>query len=94
MKKPDVVAPGTDIVSCNAGISRRGRYYRNAYIAKSGTSMATPMVAGAAALAFQSDPRMTNESCKQRLQYSATDLGLAWNRQGWGLLNVQKVCAK
>ena len=56
--------------------------------------MATPMVAGAAALAFQSDPRMTNESCKQRLQYSATDLGLAWNRQGWGLLNVQKVCAK
>ena len=91
MRKPDLVAPGTDIYSCNL-FFRKG--YGRPYTAKSGTSMATPMVAGAAALAFQSDPRMTNESCKQRLQYSATDLGLAWNRQGWGLLNVQKVCAK
>ena len=91
VRKPDLVAPGTDIYSCNL-FFRKG--YGRPYTAKSGTSMATPMVAGAAALAFQSDPRMTNESCKQRLQYSATDLGLAWNRQGWGLLNVQKVCAK
>lgn len=66
----------------------RGRY---AYVPKSGTSMATPVVAGAAALAFQKYPRMTNEECKRKLQYTASDLGLPWNRQGWGLLNVERL---
>jgi serine protease AprX len=31
---------------------------------------------------------MTNEECKRKLQYTATDLGLPWNQQGWGMLNV------
>lgn len=88
IRKPDLVAPGTDIVSCNRDY--RGRYGRigTAYVAKSGTSMATPVVSGAAALAFQKYPYMTNEECKQKMQFTATDLGLPWNRQGWGLLNV------
>ncbi|MCI9338099.1 MAG: S8 family peptidase [Lachnospiraceae bacterium] len=88
VRKPDLVAPGTDIYSCNLRFQRGlGR----PYVAKSGTSMATPMVSGAAALAFQKYPGMTNEECKQRLQFSATDLGLAWNRQGWGLLNIGRL---
>ena len=33
-RKPDVVAPGTDIVSCNAFIEKRGWRYRNAYVEK------------------------------------------------------------
>lgn len=91
IRKPDLVAPGTDIVSCNA-------YYRNLtgknkgpYTTKSGTSMATPIVSGAAALVFQKYPDNTNEQCKQRLQFSATDLGLPWNQQGWGMLNVERL---
>ena len=60
-------------------------------MAKSGTSMATPVVSGAAALAFQKFPDITNEECKQKLQFTATDLGLPWNRQGWGLLNVERL---
>ena len=91
VRKPDLVAPGTDIVSCNVNYFKVGGIVRNAYIAKSGTSMATPVVSGAAALAFQRFPRMTNEECRQALQFTATDLGLPWNRQGWGMLNVERL---
>lgn len=91
LRKPDLVAPGTDIISCNVNCFRIGGMVRNAYVAKSGTSMATPIVSGAAALAFQKYPAMDNEECRQRLQFSATDLGLAWNRQGWGMLNVGRL---
>lgn len=81
-RKPDLVAPGTDIMSCDVG---------NAYIAKSGTSMATPIVSGAAALAFQAYPGMSNEECKNRLLFTAEDLKLPWNRQGWGMVNVGRL---
>lgn len=91
IRKPDIVAPGTDIISCSLQFQRRPRRGGNYYMAKSGTSMATPVVSGAAALAFQKYPRMTNEECKRKLQYTATDLGLPWNRQGWGLLNVARL---
>lgn len=94
IRKPDLVAPGTDIISCNANCFAVGRTFRNAYVAKSGTSMATPIVSGAAALAFQQCPAANNEECKRRLQYTATDLGLAWNRQGWGMLNVGRLLGK
>ena len=51
--------------------------------------MATPIVSGAAALAFQKYYDMTKIECKRKLQYTATALGLPWNRQGWGMLNVE-----
>lgn len=91
IRKPDLVAPGTDILSCGMGFERRHGRGAQAYTTKSGTSMATPVVSGAAALAFQKDPNMTNEICKRKLQYTATDLGLPWNQQGWGLLNVERL---
>lgn len=91
LRKPDLVAPGTDIVSCCAGCYRvRGRY-RNPYVMKSGTSMATPIVAAAAALALQRFPQMTKEECKQKLLYTATDLKEPWNQQGWGMVNVKRL---
>lgn len=91
MKKPDLVAPGTDIVSCNAGIERRGRFYRNAYVAKSGTSMATPIISGGAALLLQKFPFYTNDQVKQRLQYTAKDLHEPWNKQGWGMIDIARL---
>ena len=91
IRKPDLVAPGTEIMSCNYHLSQfRGRWL-NAYVAKSGTSMATPIVSAAAALAFEKFPSMTNEECKQKLQYTATDLGAPWNQQGWGMVNVRRL---
>lgn len=91
LRKPDVVAPGTDIVSCNVHIQKLHGKLHNAYIAKSGTSMATPLVAGAAALLLQKYPDMKNEEVKQRITFTATDLGEPWNKQGWGMINVKRM---
>ena len=85
-RKPDIVAPGTDVISCYTKYDM-GR----AYIARSGTSMATPIVAGAAAMLLSRHPQMTGEECRQRLLYTAVDLGLPWNQQGWGMLNVRRL---
>jgi len=88
IRKPDLVAPGTDIVSCNVHYHKLSGKNGNAYIAKSGTSMATPVVSGAAALVLQKYPDSTNEECKKKLQFSATDLGLPWNQQGDNVIIV------
>lgn len=93
-RKPDVVAPGTDIVSCNVrwrGNNRNG--YRDAYTRKSGTSMATPIVSGAAALYLQKYPYMNNEQVKRQMIYCARDVGDTWNKQGWGMLNLEEMCS-
>ena len=91
MKKPDIVAPGTDIVSCNAGVEKKGRFYRNAYIAKSGTSMATPIISGGVALLLQKYPFYSNEQVKQKLLHTAKDLGEPWNKQGWGMIQIDRL---
>ncbi|MDD6491947.1 MAG: S8 family peptidase [Firmicutes bacterium] len=91
MKKPDVVAPGTDIISCNARFEKIGRYYRKAYIVKSGTSMSTPIVSGGLALLLQKYPSLTNEQAKQRLLYTSRDLNEPWSKQGWGMIQIDRL---
>lgn len=91
IRKPDLVAPGTNVISCNAFYGMGYHKQRNPYIAKSGTSMATPIVAGAAALALQKYAAMTNEELKQKITISATDLQEPWNKQGWGMVNVRRL---
>lgn len=82
--KPDIVAPGAGIFSCSSRYRKKDGYYCR----KSGTSMATPMVSGAAALLLCREPWITNVEVKMRLWESAVDLGMEQNRQGWGLLNI------
>lgn len=91
LRKPDIVAPGTDIVSCNGFYPRYHGKKMPAYIKKSGTSMATPIIAGAAALNFSKYPENGNEEFKQKLTLTATDLGEAWNVQGWGMVNIKRL---
>lgn len=91
LKKPDVVAPGTDIISCSSRISFSMGKMKNAYAKKSGTSMATPMVSGACALLLQTNPKLTNEEVKRKLMYSATDLKESWSKQGWGMINIDEM---
>ncbi len=81
LKKPDIVAPGTDIMSCSAGFLQTVRGCRDAYIVKNGTSMSTPLVAGAAALCLQKYPEYSNEQLKRRILWSASDLGESWSKQ-------------
>ena len=81
--KPDIVAPGSNIVSC---ANQSGSYTR-----KSGTSMSTPLVSGAVALLLEKYPEMTNLDVKLRLRERAVDLGLPRNQQGWGLLDVERL---
>ncbi|MEE9553550.1 MAG: S8 family peptidase, partial [candidate division Zixibacteria bacterium] len=81
--KPEVSAPGVSIRST----SKTG-----GYISMSGTSMATPHVAGAAAILRQFNPNATPSQIKQALMYSALDLGSSGedNDYGWGVINIRR----
>lgn len=84
--KPELVAPGTEILSCYS------RWQRGTcYTSKSGTSMAAPAVAGAAALLLESEPELSNVEVKMRLREAAVDLGLAKQRQGWGMPDLRRL---
>lgn len=91
VRKPDLVAPGTEVISCNAGFRKKpmGGVW-NPYLAKSGSSMSVPMVSAAAALLWEKYPFFSNEQIKERILRSAVDLGEAPHKQGWGMVNVRK----
>lgn len=91
IRKPDIVAPGTEIISCNVKCRKNFGGYAYAYTSKSGTSMATPIVSGALALLVQKYPEYTNEMVKRKLQYTAEDLKEPWYMQGWGMVNVKRL---
>ena len=79
--KPEVAAPGTNINSTVLN----GEYQQF-----SGTSMAAPTVAGAAALLLSNNSELTNEELKSLLMANTTDLGEAFNLQGTGVIDVLK----
>ncbi|HEY0003215.1 MAG TPA: S8 family peptidase, partial [Pyrinomonadaceae bacterium] len=99
--KPDIVAPGNKIVEAeaidnylvqqnpalDAGISQAdGR--RMMYL--NGTSMATPVAAGAAALLLQANPSLTPNLIKAILMYTAQPLaGFNMFEQGAGQINIE-----
>ncbi|MEW2176602.1 S8 family serine peptidase [Streptomyces sp. NPDC005406] len=83
--KPELSAPGVDISAANAG--GRGVY---AYQSMSGTSMATPHVAGAAAVVRQAHPDWTAQQIKAALVSSARTGGkvAGADQTGGGVLDV------
>ena len=84
--KPDLVAPGRQIMACMPGAG-------NLYSMKSGTSMSTPLVSGAIALALEKDSLLSNVEIKMMLRDSCDDMGLPRNQQGWGKFNCKKFLA-
>ena len=90
MSKPDIVAPGVQICAAEWGTWLLDRRCKDdAHIAISGTSMATPHVAGVVALMRQALPYATTLDIKSALKNSATPYpGFDENTQGKGLINV------
>lgn len=80
--KPEVLAPGSEILS----LSNRN----NGFVRKSGTSMATPIVAGAIALLLERYPKMKPEEVKLRL-YNTCKRIPSQNERNWGIVVVDKL---
>ncbi len=84
--KPDLTAPGLSI----SGPSNSG----SGYVTKSGTSMASPIIAGAAALLInfleQENLTYTPGTIKAALLEGSRDMGYDVWRQGAGFLNVSR----
>jgi subtilisin family serine protease len=70
--KPDLTAPGVDIVAARATGTTIGAPVGDSYTRLSGTSMATPHAAGAAAILAGQHPGWTAERLKSALMGSAT----------------------
>ncbi|MGQ9459727.1 MAG: S8 family serine peptidase [Candidatus Bathyarchaeaceae archaeon] len=78
---PDVVAPGVGIMSADA-------WNTTGYVSMSGTSMATPHVAGGAALLLQAFANATPNLVASALMASAVDTGYDSYTQGAGRIDV------
>lgn len=79
----DIAAPGAGIVSTAKGD----------YVALSGTSMAAGFVAGAAALLFAAEPRISNAQVRDILLRTATDIGDPGRDQTFGVGFINLVAA-
>ena len=95
--KPDVVAPGYQIVSGRGNNVDPNEYqpynvsqYGLSYTRWSGTSASTPMIAGMIALLAQKHLALTPIKAKAALMSTARDLGNDPMSQGWGLANVSR----
>jgi subtilisin family serine protease len=89
--KPDVTAPGVGIVAALHSDGTIGEEVEPGYTALSGTSMATPHVAGAAALLAQQHPDYTGAQLKALLSASASSHPeLTAFQQGAGRIDVAR----
>jgi thermitase len=80
----EVAAPGVDVLSAKLG---------GGYVRESGTSMATPHAAGAAALEWDAHPRSTASSIRKRLDGLGADAGVPGRDPdfGFGILDLARI---
>lgn len=100
IKKPDIVAPGSNIVSCQPIQTVSPGLYGHTYDmysremlyhSRSGTSMSTPVASGCIALLLQQRPYLSNREVKIQLKKTAVDLGYDHSRQGWGMIRLDRL---
>lgn len=99
--KPDLVAPGANIMSQGYALSPVSELRHKGYGQASGTSMAAPFAAGAAALLKQAHPEWTNDQMFSAMANTADFRGLrnpdgspaGLLDMGSGLLNIERALA-
>ena len=91
-RKPDLVAPGERVISCNASYDPTANPPGDAYREMSGTSMSAPHVSGAIAsfLSVRPDFRGSPREIKRIFMSSAMDLGRDPAYQGSGMVDAFK----
>jgi subtilisin family serine protease len=94
--KPDIAAPGSDIVAARARGTVVGdqQPVDDHYAMASGTSMATPHVAAAAAILAQRHPDWDGEHIKAALTSAAHPIAASIYGQGAGRLDVARAIAQ
>ncbi|MFC4122875.1 S8 family peptidase [Nonomuraea zeae] len=92
--KPDIAAPGVDIIAARAAGTTLGTPVDDLYTSLSGTSMATPHVAGAAAILAQEHPDWRGERLKAALMSTAKDAGHTAYQQGAGRVDVARAVSQ
>ncbi|MEU0369545.1 S8 family serine peptidase [Streptomyces sp. NPDC006283] len=87
--KPEITAPGVGIVAARAAGTTMGTPVDDNYTAANGTSMATPHVAGAAAILKQRHPDWTGRRIKEALTAHAEPAAeLTSYQQGYGRVDI------
>lgn len=88
----DIAAPGWDILSLRAANTNMGYAVGGEYTRAWGTSMASPIVAGVAALMMSQDLTQNADDIHRRLMFSAKDIGSTGfdTSFGYGLVNAEK----
>lgn len=84
LNKPDIVAPGVNIMSLS-------NTKQNGYTSLSGTSMATPVISGAIALLLEKENNLSPNEIKRRLAKSCIDLKEYKEDQGSGMISLNKL---
>ncbi|MGQ5637273.1 MULTISPECIES: S8 family serine peptidase [unclassified Streptomyces] len=82
--KPDIAAPGVDILAARSQLTDGSGYYTS----MSGTSMATPHVAGVAALLAQQHPDWTGAQLKDALMSTSKQVDASVYQLGAGRVSV------
>ncbi|NLJ41127.1 MAG: S8 family peptidase [Clostridiales bacterium] len=93
--KPDVVAPGVKVVSVKTNkeyqSGHRDTFSAIPYTTMSGTSVATPIVSGSAALLLEKYPSWTPNQVKEALMDNAIPIEKNANAEGKGIIDLEKV---
>ncbi len=83
--KPDVIAPSVNIHSC--GVEKP-------YTTLSGTSVATPMIAGICALCYEINPNIEPNVLKKIIMMCSKAITYNNNVEGFGIPNAEIICSK
>lgn len=90
--KPDIVAVGVSVTAAmskdcpDTPIASGSRY-----TVKSGTSMASPFIAGLCALLLQANPTLSHAALRSALLHATVNLNLPINTQGSGMVDAYRV---